>query len=40
MMTLGSLDDRENGEYIGVGFAEISGIYLKEDAISLWNRTI
>ena len=39
-MTLDSRDDKNDGEYSGVGFEEISGILLTKDGISFWNRTI
>ena len=35
IMTLGLLDDSEDGEYNGVDFAEISGIFLTQDAFSI-----
>ena len=37
-MTLGLLDDREDGEYNGVSFAEISSIFLIQNAICIWNK--
>ncbi len=39
-MPLGLLDDREDSEYNGVGFAEISSIFLLQDSIFSWNRMI